>query len=1060
MDSNENRTWEILGIERTKDERKIRQAYREKLSDTNPEDKPEEFKELRNAYEEALAYVKQPEVLQGQDGDVDAWLKDLQDLYDDFSRRKKVECWEELFSKKICQSISGHMRIEEELLSFLMDHFFIGHDVWLCMDRHFSFLERKDELCKTYPRDFIDRIIVNGILYPDILPMTLFEPGEDGEECEKYLDGYLDIQMEEGRREQVRALENMKESHPYGDALICCWKIHFEDPKYMEELEKLAETYQDDLTIALTLGREYYSSGDHAKAEALCDRLMERHKNEMRLRVFYADVLEAQGKYDEAMKEINEMMSMAEGDNRTLVDLDERRKKISPFIITGKLEHLKEDPDDVQAKIDLFWAYLENDQNEEAAKFFDTIDMEKTPACDYYNMLATISYYLNDYEKGIEALHKLIEAIDELPEDTEKNIKRKKRKDEMYNRMAYFYQMLKNEDAMMKAYEKALEVSENKTGILVSMVQSSFMREDYERAQEYAERLVREKPDSVYGHNLLAYAYFYRHNDQAAYDTISRTIEMDGSDLGFFILKLRILIRNNAFEEAEKILEYLDSCGLQEDVSVLYVKGLLAESGYSNKEKAKDCYRQAMEKMGDDLGNYEFSDDLCYHLLCLEAQSLNGNEKEDRDKMMALCEKGVSCRPTNKDLLEYKGWLLMKDKKHDEALKIYLDLANDENHSGYVDSQIGYLYYQDLEHKARESRDYYLKALEKGYDSGAHFYIGMCEMYLGHLDEAEHHFLLLEEKEPNTIDPHLRLSGVYEMKNELDKALDRIDKLLELVKDRKDDVSRYYLRKVRILRRMRKPEEAIEVLKMIQEKYDHPAKKTIFDIYMQFGMYDQAEKLLWGWKWNGDYYDALMTLSIMRGQYRKARQIMETHSGQIDDFRCRILCHLLAIEEEDYQKEERYLDQWLKPKDGKEVVDLSQVMGHLSYCAFHQKDEEKQHRYAQMGLEELEKKLQEYSLDTTLYQTRKYRLLTLLGRKKEAEELAEKIRKMPLCSFCSYCSCKDLDAFEMQAAEIFGDEEKALSLARQGIERWPDEEDFAVTLSRMTTKGKKNEDRH
>ena len=102
-----------------------------------------------------------------------------------------------------------------------------------------------------------------------------------------------------------------------------------------------------------------------------------------------------------------------------------------------------------------------------------------------------------------------------------------------------------------------------------------------------------------------------------------------------------------------------------------------------------------------------------------------------------------------------------------------------------------------------------------------------------------------------------------------------------------------------------------------------------------------------------------------------------------------------------------------------------------------------------------EKQLQEYSLDTTLYQTRKYRLLTLLGRRKEAEELAEKIRKMPLCDFCSYCGCKDLDAFEMQAAEIFGDEEKALALARQGNERWPDEEDFAVTLSRLTKKGKK-----
>ena len=108
-----------------------------------------------------------------------------------------------------------------------------------------------------------------------------------------------------------------------------------------------------------------------------------------------------------------------------------------------------------------------------------------------------------------------------------------------------------------------------------------------------------------------------------------------------------------------------------------------------------------------------------------------------------------------------------------------------------------------------------------------------------------------------------------------------------------------------------------------------------------------------------------------------------------------------------------------------------------------------------MAMEDLEKQLQSYSLDMTLFQTRKYRLLTLLGRRKEAEELAEKIRRMPKCSFCSYCGCKDLDAFEMEAAEIFGDEEKALALAKQGNERWPDEEDFIVTLSRLNRKVKK-----
>ena len=1054
MEKKENTIWEILGIGQTKDERAITQAYREKLSDTNPEDKPEEFKQLRNAYEEALAYARRPEESEGQDSGVDEWLKDLQDIYDDFSKRKQVGSWEELFSGEIMESVSGHMRIEDELLHYLMDHYFIGHSVWLCMEKHFSFLERKEELYEKYPREFIDRVIINGILYPDILPMELFIPGEDGEECQKYLDSYLDLKMEESSADQVRQLEERKESHPYGDALICCWKIRFEDPKYIEDLKKICEQYEDDLNLALMLAREYAYAGDHAKAEEVCSRQMEKHKDVMRLRYLYADVLEAQEKYDEAMKEINEMMSMAEGDSRVLNDLNERRRKINPFIIERKKKTIEEDPDDNQAKLDLCWAYIENDRGEEAIAVFDTIDREKTTDFDYYNLLSTLTYSSQDYEKGIEALEKVIEAIDELPEDCEKNIRRKKRKGEMYGRMAYFYHMLKDDDAMMKAYDKALEVSENKAQILTSMTQMALMKEDHEKAQEYAERLIREKPDSAYGYALLGYACFYRHNDQDAYNAISRAIEMDSSDLGFFILKIRILIRNDAFDEAKSLIDYLVSCGLEDDASVLYVKGLLCERKDNDKEKAKEYYQKSAEKMEGFENNYEFSDDLYYHILCIEGETLNGNEKKDRDQMMELCEKGLSFRDTNKDLLEYKGWLLMKDRKYDESLKIYLDLEKDENHSAYIDSQIGYLYYQDLEHKAKESRDHYLKALDRGYDAGAHFYIGMCEMFMGHLDEAEHHFLILEEKEPDSIDPYLRLSSIYQMKNDLNKALEKIDQLLDLVKDRKDDVSRYYLKKVQILRRMKDPEGAIEVLKTIEKKYKYPAKKKIFEIYLQFGMYKEAEKCLWGWEWNGDYYDALTTLNIQKGNFRKARQILNSHSGLIDDFRCLVLAHLLALEEEDFEKEEKHLNKWLHPKDGETYSDISQVAGHLSYCAFHQKDEEKQKEYAQMGLDEVEKQLQEYSLSTTLYLTRKVRLLALLGRKKEAEELAEKVRKMPLCDHCQYCSCKDLDAFEMEVAEIFGDEEKALSMAREGHEKWPDEEDFVVTSSRLEKKGK------
>ena len=43
----------------------------------------------------------------------------------------------------------------------------------------------------------------------------------------------------------------------------------------------------------------------------------------------------------------------------------------------------------------------------------------------------------------------------------------------------------------------------------------------------------------------------------------------------------------------------------------------------------------------------------------------------------------------------------------------------------------------------------------------------------------------------------------------------------------------------------------------------------------------------------------------------------------------------------------------------------------------------------------------------------------------------------------------------MEAAEMNGEYEKALKLARQGHEDWPDEEDFVVMMSRMERKVKK-----
>ena len=48
-----NEVWNILGIEKTKDTSEITAAYRTRLRQVNPEDDPEGFMKLRQAYEEA-----------------------------------------------------------------------------------------------------------------------------------------------------------------------------------------------------------------------------------------------------------------------------------------------------------------------------------------------------------------------------------------------------------------------------------------------------------------------------------------------------------------------------------------------------------------------------------------------------------------------------------------------------------------------------------------------------------------------------------------------------------------------------------------------------------------------------------------------------------------------------------------------------------------------------------------------------------------------------------------------------------------------------------------------
>ncbi len=73
--------FQILGISETKEEEQIRQRYLTLLKDTNPEDDPDGFRRLREAYEEALRLTKVQKESEEEEpqGELDLWMKSVRE---------------------------------------------------------------------------------------------------------------------------------------------------------------------------------------------------------------------------------------------------------------------------------------------------------------------------------------------------------------------------------------------------------------------------------------------------------------------------------------------------------------------------------------------------------------------------------------------------------------------------------------------------------------------------------------------------------------------------------------------------------------------------------------------------------------------------------------------------------------------------------------------------------------------------------------------------------------------------------------------------------------------
>lgn len=162
--------WEVLGICRTEDEELIKKAYLEKLPENHPEDNPEGFRRLREAFQKALEAVRQAEEEnkeppQGQviresrmmgGEETQELLKKANELYEDFGRRINPKEWETLLKLPVCQELESQKEAGWALIGYLMDHSHLPHRCYQVLDRVFGWTEDEEELYEHFPEDYVE----------------------------------------------------------------------------------------------------------------------------------------------------------------------------------------------------------------------------------------------------------------------------------------------------------------------------------------------------------------------------------------------------------------------------------------------------------------------------------------------------------------------------------------------------------------------------------------------------------------------------------------------------------------------------------------------------------------------------------------------------------------------------------------------------------------------------------------------------------------------------------------------------------------------------------------
>ena len=574
----------ILGIDETKDEQQIRDAYRGLLRTVNPEDDPEGFKRLREAYETAVSLAGQPEEEEEKEKtETDLWLDRVDGIYSDIRARGDVEAWEEVLSDPLCEDLDTSLQTREAFLAYLMDHIYLPYRVWNVIDQHFQVVEDKENLLQKFPQDFLDYMIYY-IQHESFIDYDLFQVTDRGQEDgDAYIRNYLDIkrQLDQGQKEGLLArLDDLAAfgiSHPYADAerlrilsgFGASWRedgTEADGDKLCPEVEEaekltdrlLSECGQDSYVL-LYCGEARWAAGRREEAYEIWRRILEQNPDHYTAKYAAARYLIRQGDYEQAKELMMDLLNLDGRDEAVLEDM----RKTNEALIARYRESLGDPGQDEKKKssdqVELGWCLFQNEYMDEALELMRDFTPAQDDLYSYENLYGRLLYRAEHYEEALPHLKRWLELIEETPDDgSEENKKRISREFRACHILSGCCHELKQREEALRYVEMAIESAKEPQDQQACMQYKAYLLFEYGQYKDSIDVCdqILNRDEGYFPAVLQRQEAAYElKNGQQVVDDYYRAIRIYGGFYKPYLLAAEAFFYSNQFSDAKGVLD-------------------------------------------------------------------------------------------------------------------------------------------------------------------------------------------------------------------------------------------------------------------------------------------------------------------------------------------------------------------------------------------------------------------------------------------------------------------------------------------------------------------------